>query len=41
MTLMMIIFSNNYADYSSLCNTGKYLELVKSILEKDFRAIAD
>ena len=40
MTLYIFIttFLSNYADDNSLYNTGKDLELVKSVLVKDFRA---
>ena len=34
-------FLSNYADNNSLYNTGKDLELVKSVLVNDFRAVKE
>ena len=34
-------FLSNYADDNSLYNTGKDLELIKSVLVKDFRAVKE
>ena len=39
--LFITTFISSYADDNSLYNTGKYLELVKSVLVNDFKAVTE